>query len=160
MGREREIVDQIVSNLQGINGSTGGYTFDISGSDQVIIGDQFNPVRLPCAYVFVGGVETNQEAGITILTQYDRSMSVNIIGFVNAANDNPGELMLRSLDFQSDVMKCLESDRSLGNGGTVLADDLEISGRTFRGADLDLPMTGIAALIVTVKYRQDAGTGT
>ena len=159
MGRERNIVDQIVSNLQTINGS-GGYTYDLSGSDQVVIGDQFNPIRLPCAYVFVRGVETRQEAGITVLTQYDRTMTVNIIGFVNAQNDNPGEMMVRALDFQSDVMKCLESDRSLGNGGTVLADDIEISGRTFRGADLDLPSTGIAALIVTDKYRQDAGTGT
>ena len=160
MGRERDFVDQVVDNLQTINGSSGGYTFDLSGTDQVIIGDQFNPIRLPCAYVFVGGVDTTQDAGITVLTQYDRKMTINIIGFVNAANDNPGELMLRSLDFQSDVMKCLESDRSLGNGGTVLCDDLEINGRTFRGSDLDLPMLGIAALIVTVKYRQDAGTGT
>ena len=160
MSRERNIVNQIVDNLQGINGSTGGYTYDLSGDDQVIIGDQFNPIRLPCAYVFVGGVDPVQEPGITVLTQYDRTMTVNVIGFVNATNDSPGELMLRSLDFQSDVMKCLESDRSLGNGGTVLCDDIEISGRTFRGADLDLPMTGIAALIVSVRYRQDAGTGT
>ena len=57
-------------------------------------------------------------------------------------------------------MKCLESDRSLGNGGTVLCSDIEVSGRTFRGADLDLPMLGIAALMVTITYRQDSGTGT
>tara|TARA_Y100000401_G_scaffold116630_1_gene122896 strand:- start:3912 stop:4388 length:477 start_codon:yes stop_codon:yes gene_type:complete len=158
MSRERNIVNQIVSNLEAINGS--GYTFDISGTDQVIIGDQFNPIRVPCAYVFVSSVDTNQEPGVTVLTQYDRTMTLNIIGFLNATNDDPGELMLRSLDFQSDVMKCLESDRSLGNGGSVLCDDLEVSGRTFRGADLDLPMLGIAALIVTIRYRQDAGTGT
>lgn len=159
MSRERNIVDQVVANLQTINGSSGGYTYDLSGSDQVIVGDQFNPIRLPCAYVFVGGVDTVQEPGVTVLTQYDRTMTLNIIGFVNATNDSPGELMLRALDFQSDVMKCLESDRSLGNGGSVLCDDLEISGRTFRGSDLDLPMTGIAALIVSIRYRQDAGTG-
>jgi hypothetical protein len=158
MSRERDIVDQVVANLATINGS--GYTFDISSSDQVIVGDQFNPIRVPCAYVFVTSVETSQDAGVTQLTQYDRTMTLNIVGFLNATNDSPGELMLRSLDFQSDVMKCLESDRSLGNGGTVLCDDLEVSGRTFRGADLDLPMLGIAALIVSIKYRQDAGTGT
>ena len=158
MSRERNIVNQVVSNLGAINRS--GYTFDISGDDQVIIGDQFNPIRVPCAYVFVSSVETAQDPGVTILTQYDRTMTLNVIGFLNATNDDPGELMLRSLDFQSDVMKCLESDRSLGNGGSVLCDDLEVSGRTFRGADLDLPMLGIAALLVTIRYRQDAGTGT
>ena len=158
MSRERNIVNQVVSNLAAIDGS--GYTFDISGSDQIIVGDQFNPIRVPCAYVFVSKVDTVQEAGITRLTQYDRTMVLNIVGFVNATNDSPGALMLRSLDFQSDVMKCLESDRSLDNGGTVLCDDIEVSGRTFRGADLDLPMLGIAALMVTIKYRQDAGTGT
>ena len=158
MSRERNIVDQVVSNLSTINGS--GYTFDISSSDQVIVGDQFNPIRVPCAYVYVTSVQTSQDPGITQLTQYDRTMTLNVVGFLDATNDSPGELMLRSLDFQSDVMKCLESDRSLGNGGTVLCDDLEVSGRTFRGADLDLPMLGIAALIVTIRYRQDAGTGT
>ena len=83
-----------------------------------------------------------------------------IVGFVQASNDNPGELMLRALDFQSDVMKCLESDRSLSNGGTVLCDDIKVSGQTYRGADLDLPSLGIAALEVQIKYRQKAGTGT
>ena len=160
MSRERDIVDQIVSNLGDINGSTGGYTYDLSGSDQVIEGDQFNPIRLPCAYVFVGRTDTRIDPGITRLDQYDRTMVAFIVGFVQAANDTPGELMLRALDFQSDIMKCLESARSLGNGGTVLCDDIEISGQTYRGADLDVPSLGIAALEVQIKYRQKAGTGT
>jgi hypothetical protein len=159
MSRERDIVNQLVSNLEGINGSSGSYTYDLSGGDQVIIGDQFNPIRLPCAYIFVGRTDTVQEGGITRLDQYDRTMVAFIVGFVQATNDNPGELMLRSLDFQSDIMKCLESDRSLGNGGTVLCDDLQVSGQTYLGADLDVPSLGIAALEVQIKYRQKAGTG-
>ena len=160
MSRERDIVEQVVSNLESINGTSGGYTFDLSGGDQVIVGDQFNPIRLPCAYVFVSRTDTIQEAGVTRLDQYDRTMILFVVGFVQATNDNPGELMLRALDFQSDIMKCLESDRSLGNGGTVLCDDLEVSGQTYRGADLDVPSLGIAALEVKIKYRQIAGTGT
>ena len=61
MSRERNIVNQVVSNLAAIDGS--GYTFDISGSDQIIVGDQFNPIRVPCAYVFVS---------LVWLTQTDR----------------------------------------------------------------------------------------
>ena len=160
MSRERDIVNQLVSNLEGINGSSGGYTYDLSGGDQVIVGDQFNPIRLPCAYVFVSRTDTVQDAGVTRLDQYDRTMIAFVVGFVQATNDNPGELMLRALDFQSDIMKCLESDRSLGNGGTVLCDDLEVSGQTYRGADLDVPSLGIAALEVKITYRQVAGTGT
>ena len=156
MSRERNIVDRIKTTLSGINGSSGGYTYDLSGDDQVIIGDQFNPIRLPCAYVFVGNTQTAQTAGRTILRQYDRTMTAFIVGFVQAGSDNPGELMLRALDFQSDIMKCLESDRSLNNN----ADDLEIAGQTYRGAELDAPSLGIAALEVRIFYRQTAGTGT
>ena len=74
MSRERDIVEQVVSNLESINGTSGGYTFDLSGGDQVIVGDQFNPIRLPCAYVFVSRTDTVQEAGVTRLDQYDRTM--------------------------------------------------------------------------------------
>ncbi len=156
MSRERNIVARLKSNLEGINGSSGGYTYDLSDGDQVIVGDQFNPIRLPCAYLFVGSTQTAQTAGRTILSQYDRTMTAFIVGFVQASNDSPGELMLRALDFQSDIMKCLESDRGLNS----YADDLEIAGQTYRGAELDLPSLGIAALEVRVFYRQDAGTGT
>ena len=156
MSRERNIVARIKSNLEGINGASGGYTYDLSGDDQVIVGDQFNPIRLPCAYLFVGTTQTAQTAGRTILTQYDRTITAFVVGFVQATNATPGELMLRARDFQSDVMKCLESDRGLGG----YANDIEVAGQTYRGAELDLPSLGIAALEIKVMYRQNSGTGT
>ena len=161
MSRERNIVNRIKTNLEAINGSSGGYTFDLTGDDQVILGEEFNPARVPCAYVFVGTTETEQIAGRTILTQYDRIMKVFIVGFVNATSDAPGELMLRALDFQSDMMKCLESDRGLNDdSGSPLCNDLEVMGETYRGGELNLPSLGIAVIQVKVNYRQDAGTGT
>ncbi len=156
MSRERNIVNRLKTDLEGINGSSGGYTYDLSGDDQVIIGDQFNPIRLPCLYLFIGTTTTEQAAGRTLLTQYDRTMTAFVVGFVQATNDNPGELMLRALDLQSDIMKCLESDRGL-NG---YCSDLEVAGQTYLGGELDLPSLGIAALEVKITYRQDAGTGT
>ena len=151
----------IVGDLEGINGSTGGYTFDLSGSNQVIVGEQFNPMRVPCVYVYVARTETELIPRMTRLDQYDRRMVVLIVGFVDATTDAAGELMLRALDFQSDIMKCLESDRGLADSsGNPTCDDIEIVGETYRGGELDMPSLGIAALQVTVKYRQKAGTGT
>jgi hypothetical protein len=58
------------------------------------------------------------------------------------------------MDVQSDVMKALESDRSLGSVG---AHDVSIEASAYDGAELDLPGIGVATLLVTVTYSERSG---
>ena len=52
MALERTIINQIKTQLGNVNGS-GSYTTDLSGADQVVIGESFTPGRIPCALVAV-----------------------------------------------------------------------------------------------------------
>ena len=152
MALERTILNQIKTQIATVNGS-GSFTADLSGSDQVVIGESFSPGRIPCAYIYPNGITTTQAAGRTVLTRYDRNMSVQIEAWTAATSSAPGTALLDALDLQDDIMRALESDRSLG--GNVR--DLEISASAFDGHELDRPGLGLAVLICSIDYTETGG---
>ena len=152
MGLERTILTQIKTQIGNVNGS-GSYTADLSGSDRVVIGETFAPHRLPGCYIYPNGINTSQAAGRTVLTRYDRTMSVQIEAWTAATSSAPGTALLDALDLQDDIMRALESDRSLG--GNVR--DLEISASAFDGHELDRPGLGLAVLMCSISYTETAG---
>jgi len=154
--RVRSILAQIKSDLQGIDG-TGSYNFDISGSNQVVMASAMNPIRVPCVYVYADTEATAQTPSVTVLTQYDRTLTVNIIGYLSNTSDNPEEMHLRTWDLASDIKAALEADRSL-TSGSPLCDDLELRVSSIDGEQVGRPSLGIAVVVLTVKFRQDSGS--
>ena len=152
MGLERTILNQIKTQIGNVNGS-GSYSADLSGSDQVCIGESFAPHRLPGCYIYPNGINTSQAAGRTVLTRYDRTMSVQIEAWTAATSSAPGTALLDALDLQDDIMRALEADRSLG--GNVR--DIEISASAFDGHELDRPGLGLCVLVCSISYTEVSG---
>ena len=149
---ERSIIERVKTVLATIDGS--GYNYDFSGSDQVGIGMELEPIRVPGIYLHPLTVATAQTPGKTRLRNYDRNFTVQVDVWVPATSSAPGNAKLAALDAQSDVMKALENDRALGSVGVH---DIEVEASAYDGAELDRPGIGVATLLVKVKYSERAG---
>ena len=152
MSTERTILTAIKTQIQNVNGS-GSYTFNLSGADQVVLGESFQPHRVPGCYVYFLNVSTAQTGGTTRLNAYDRTMTCQVEGWVAAENSTPGNAALEAVDLMDDIMRALEADRSLG--GNVR--DIEISASSLDGQELDRPGLGLCILQLVVRYTETAG---
>lgn len=152
MSKERTILAAIKTQIQNVNGS-GSYTFDLSGADQVVLGESFQPHRVPGCYVYFLNVSTAQTAAVTVLTRYDRTMTCQIEGWVAAENSTPGNAALEAVDLMDDIMRALEADRSLDSN----VRDIEISASSLDGQELDRPGLGLCILQLIVRYTETAG---
>ena len=152
MGAERTIMERVKTQLQNIDGGSS-YTFNVSGSDQVVIGQTFASHRVPGGYLFTNGTTTKQEAGRTVLTRYDREMKVQIEAWVPSTSAAAGTALLDALDMQDYIFRAIESDRSLG--GNVR--DVELEATTYEGAEMDRPGLGMVVCLLTIRYTEAAG---
>jgi len=156
MSTARSIIENIKSQIAtNVNGA-GSYTYDLTGTDQVVIGESFQPHRVPGAYVFFGGGSTAQTAGTTVLTRYDRTMLCQVEGWVPSDSAAPGEAALDALDLCDDIMRAIETDRTLGLLSSGVR-DVEIAYNAVDGQELDRPGLGLCILQVTVRYVEKAG---
>lgn len=153
MALERTIITQIKTQIQANADGSGSYSNDLSGADSVAIGEQFSPARIPGVYLFIQNIGTAQSAGATRLDSYSRTMTVQLEGWTAADSDVPGQAALVALDLYHDLTMALEADRTLG--GNVR--DIEISGTTFDGWEIDKPGLGLAVLSMSITFRQTAG---
>ena len=152
MSTERTILAAIQTQIQNVNGA-GSYTFNLSGTDQVVLGEAFQPHRIPGCYVYFLNVTTAQTPGTTRLNAYDRVMTVQAEAWCAAENSTPGNAALEAVDLMDDIMRALEADRSLD--GNVR--DIEISASSLDGQELDRPGLGLAILSLVVRYTEAAG---
>ena len=152
MSAERTILTAIQTQIQNVNGA-GSYTFTLSGDDQVVIGEAFQPHRIPGAYVYFLNVTTAQTPGTTRLNAFDRIMNCQIEAWCAAENSTPGNAALEAVDLMDDIMRALEADRSLD--GNVR--DIEISASSLDGQELDRPGLGLAILSLVVRFSETAG---
>ena len=152
MSTERTILAAIQTQIQNVNGA-GSYTFDLSGT-RTVIGEAFQPHRVPACYIYFLNVATAQTPGTTRLTAYDRTMTVQAEGWCAAENSTPGNAALEAVDLMDDIMRALEADRSLD--GNVR--DIEISASALDGQELDRgPGLGLCILQLVVRYTETAG---
>ena len=152
MSTERTILTAIQTQIQNVNGS-GSYTFNLSGADQVVLGESFQPHRVPGCYVYFLNVSTAQTGGSTRLNAYDRTMTCQVEAWVAAENSTPGNAALEAVDLMDDIMRALEADRSLDGN----ARDIEISASSLDGQELDRPGLGLCILQLVVRYTETAG---
>jgi hypothetical protein len=150
MSTETDIIERIQTDLQGVTGS--GYTYDLSGSDQCVIGESFAPHRVPGVYIFPGSIKSTQGPG-TVLTRYDRTMLVQIEGWVAPTSDTPGAALKGALDLGSDIMKAIENDRTLNSN----VHDVQMDMISFDGAELQRPGLGAVVVQCVVSYSETAG---
>ena len=151
MSTETDIIERIQTDLQGVTGS--GYTYDLSGSDQVVIGESFAPHRVPGVYVFPGSIKSSQGPG-TVLSRYDRQMLVQIEGWVAPTTDTPGTALKGALNLGSDIMKAIENDRTLNAN----VRDVQMDMISFDGSELQRPGLGAVVVQLTVTYSETAGS--
>ncbi len=158
MSTKRSIIETLQTNLKAIDG-TGDYVFDVSdanSTERVVIGRQIPPsIPPPCIYLHPVRGTTEQAPGRTALTKYDRTLQVQIIGFVDAESDEAGELVLQALDMLDDIERALESDRLVGG----FARDLEVEGEVYHGHELDVGLdVGVAVCGATITYQEKSAT--
>jgi hypothetical protein len=151
MSTERTILAAIQTQIQNVNGA-GSYTFDLSGT-RTVIGEAFQPHRVPACYIYFLNVATAQTPGSTRLTAYDRTMTVQAEGWCAAENSTPGNAALEAVDLMDDIMRALEADRSLD--GNVR--DIEISASSIDGQELDRPGLGLCILSLLIRYTEASG---
>ena len=150
--KERQILERVKTQIQTVNGS-GSYSYDLSASDRVVFGDRFAPEALPCAYVNLIDINTAQEPGRTLLKRYDRTMQIQIEAWAAVTSSTAGQSILEGCDLMDDIMRALESDRTLNS----LARDVEIRASAFDGQQHERPGLALAGLLCSVFYVEGAG---
>jgi hypothetical protein len=151
MSRETDIVDRIKVNIQGVAGA--GFTYDLSGDDRVVVGESFQPHRVPGVYIFPGSIRSSQ-TGRTALTRFSRTFNVQIEAWVAPSSSSPGAASMAALDIGSDIMKALEGDRSLNSN----VHDISIDMISFDGDELQRPGLGAVVLQMVITYQETAGS--
>lgn len=155
--REWLILDAIRARLATINGS-GIYTYDLSGSDQVVITDMpIDPQVLPFASVTFGGIRTERGE---VLTQYAPTLTVNIGILAQYTAETPSSRTRAVLALLYDVRRALEADRHLIVDGVALAYDLCITREDSLVGDspeMDASYIGISVEVTVYRARDPGG---
>ena len=151
---ERSILERIKVDLAAIDG-TGSYNFDFSATDAVVLGTEPATAapRAPGIYVFTINTNSSRIKGKTPLNSYTREFYVQLDVWVPRTTESNANAMLAALDAQSDVMRALENDPTLGG----VVNDLELNGVTYDGEAIQLPGYGVATLRVKVEYNEKRG---
>jgi hypothetical protein len=125
-------------------------------TDRVMIGEApDNPEGVPRLYITASGIQSEHAHG---LGQYQRTLSVTIIGYVGrpgGATEGDGELTLAALDLLDSVTEAIEADRTLN--GTCL--DLIIQGDALPGKVFGVPHLGCFVALVSPWWIANSGAG-
>lgn len=147
----RQVIEQIATQIATVNGSAP-YSFDLSGTGKVVVGQGLVPSRVPSVGVYP--VSFTAEHGPE-LGRFTRKMTIGLLGIVAGTTSTPSDRALRAFDLLDDVVVALESDRSLN--GLVL--DLIVSKVDVTGDENDLPTMGAFVAQLEVYWRASSGTG-
>jgi len=155
----RTIVGLVLARLAEINGA-GGYTYDVSGTDQVILDRPITADRLPMVAVYPRGITTVRE-GVP-LGYHGRLLTVEILGFVTYAADTAQSAVYAAMDFADDIATAIEAAEAymLGTsavpGATAL--EVKVDCDTFGGDGMEIPAeVGVVVATLTVKWRVRRG---
>ena len=151
---ERSILERIRTDCATIDGS-GSYNYDFSADDAVILGTE--PIgtqpRAPGIYIFPINLNSSRQKGKTPLNSYTRDYMVQVDVWGPRTTETAANAMLAAVDAQSDVMRVLENDPTLGG----VVHDLEINAASYDGESIQMPGYGVVTLRVTVEYNEKRG---
>jgi hypothetical protein len=145
----RAIMAQVQDAIQTANGS-GVYTHDLSATGTVVRGAVLDPPASSVAVgVYVQSVATTPGAR---LGYFERTMTVGIHGW--ASHDGTeGDSEDTASDLLDDILRTLESDRSLGSR----VRDLTASGVPFSGTTLGIDGWAMVAIDLEINWSQETG---
>ena len=152
---ERSILTRLKTNLEAVDG-TGGYNYDFSAADSVIIGSIHvgTAPKAPGIYIHPLRINSSRNAGRTLLRNYDRECTVQIDVFVPRTSEASDNAVLAAVDAVSDVMRAIELDPDV-NG---LARDVELDVTAYDGEQVQLPGYGIGTIQLFIEYAEQRGT--
>ena len=150
--RQRQILDRLITLLQGINGS-GDYTYDLSGTDQIVRGRISEPTRIPLLCIY-GARESSTDG--PSMGRLQRELTIGIVGFVATTSDDGKGRVNAALDLIGDIRTAIEANRTLYDAiaGNALATNTDTELLTIDdGSELS---TGIALIegSIVVSYNQ------
>lgn len=148
--RSRQVLEAVKTALAAVDG-TGVYTYDLSGSNAVVLFD--GPPRSPPFVNISTSRGVTSKHGLS-LGDYERGMVVEILGCVSGS-DTPGERGLDALDLADDITAALEADRSLGG----LVTDMTVRLTGVAGMVERAPGLGACALELEVYWYAHSGQG-
>ena len=129
-------VSGLISALQTIDG-TGTFTYDLSGSGQVVEGRTVGPPKSSAEIKPRGWVwssrrtESSRDRAIGAdLSHYGQRMEITAVIFARHVRDSTGAT--EGANLEADIVKALHADRNLG--GAVI--DLEVDSEVIASADL------------------------
>jgi hypothetical protein len=110
--RLTDALQALVAALATINGAGGGYTYTLTGSDQVIVGMVDIPPQFPCLMIatVTGGTADTSNT----LDAYTHEWTVDLVGFVTAADSTTSGRWYAAANLHADVLKCIKANRTLG----------------------------------------------
>jgi hypothetical protein len=150
----RTLVERVKTVLRGIDGGPT-YTYDLTGSvDDVDYGDTMDasPPAIRITTFFLDSAES------ATLTRYKRDAVVNLMGYVGADTDSPGDRMLAAADLANDIHLAIEADRVAGVGSLgSLTTTVVVTADVLDGNSLGIDNLGIVAATVTMSYRATTG---
>lgn len=143
----RAVLTALKSALQGIDG-TGSYTYDLSGTDSVVLGEVADAFKVPQVLLFVDNLTVEP---FELPTERMR-LTVRAVGFVGAASDSAEARLLAAADLQQDIFLATRADRSLG--ATVIDVRREAGVYQYQAETGDL--FGVADVTITVDWYEVA----
>ena len=151
------IAKRVRTVIQAINGTSGGYTFDLTVSpDNADFGDTAT-ASLPC--VVFAGIDIVSDDAAT-LTKYDHQMVIEMTCYADSETDNSDARLFAATNLVSDVHLAIARDRVLVDAASLNALTTKVGvgpGTAFDGASVQLGDYGVASTRVTLSYRTSGG---
>jgi hypothetical protein len=151
----RDVHTALLAVVQGINGSTGGYTHSFTG--KVVSRGGVNPADgIPCASVVFNGRPASDGPELGDIEARETFQVNAFAPLVSGVSDNPDGRIQSGEAMMEDIEKALHANRSLGGlvNTLIVRDVAAIDGQEL---DANAPY-GLAVLVVeTARYRESVG---
>ena len=159
----RDIASKVRDELRSLVDGGVDYDFDLrtsNGATRVRIGAARQPPNTAAAFAWVTPLArpSDETPGHVPLTQYGRTLTLQITGFVRATGSNEGELLLRAFDLGDDIERALESSLDDPAGLGALLYGMLINYEAFGGGAVEMSTDlGVVLMVVSCRYRETRG---
>lgn len=127
---------------------TGSYTYDLSGTDTVILGEVIDAWKFPQVILFVDRVDIQPLE----LTTEQHTLTAHAVGYAAVTSDTASARLDSAADLAQDIHLALRADRSLG--GTVI--DVQRRSSVSVGESDTGDLFGVCDVQIVVQWVEEA----
>lgn len=149
-----QLLDHLKTTLAGVDG-TGGYTYDLSATDQVQIALPPEGAIMLTPAAFIYDLQIDTQPGPQ-LPGWQHVATASILAVTDAADVTEEARVKAAWDLADDIFRALISDRSpaiTGPAGSIVTDVRPQSDAVAGGAGTAYERYGVASITVTIYYR-------